>query len=754
MLNSEPPSWILHEQREQRTLETASRIPHVVVVNKKSQQQGGGGVAKTLPGRIRKKISSSVMMIHDSHHDIINDDKGEEILHAVGFTTLHRRGSRFKRHKLKDDDDDAIDAAAATASTLRASRSTGNLLTSFRNRTNAAAGFGLRMSGRGTTSTRSKTLPSSQQQQQRQGASERDEAAPWFSPSPEYSNAIESSQVKGSERLVKPPPPTATTTAIHHRSTTTTTTKPRLVAKGAVSASASTRDLAEFLFDEGRGGRGRGRGGGGGGLRPVFRTSSDESKSSLVASTTDQSLTIGPSSESSEATAPKSTTGGRGGVRAAMTRFGSAAAAAAAGGRRRASLSSSISFQNLVQGPYTTTTTTTSSSSSQRPWTSSGIPHGLGGRNVDSGDNPATSPPRLPKKGKERPVTAQTVVSYTSSVYDPENKEAIEIDETLWNGMFGTTSAVTDDRGLDLDYDRDDGRRRIGPSVERDDESRSIGVFEFVEIDERESRRTEQPEPHRLGGGGGGAGAARQVRDRRSLLPSPRRKPVPLEEGDNDGCRVARSLEREDGARPSLVAMPKRVAVAAMSLTRPEQVESPTTPNETYSTPPATPSAATRESDSATVGTRANRVVSCPRSGPTRHAPSFEPRPILLVAGTRRTTTEATRENRDRDSDHDEYVRTIRSVVDELRGCMLATASTLVPESGTSSSSLSLEREIVPALRGLERGFVHGAKLIALVLERFDDDEARHRGGREATTLREGGEAEDEARFLVGALLE
>ncbi|GAA5840764.1 hypothetical protein JCM5353_005337 [Sporobolomyces roseus] len=156
----------------------------------------------------------------------------------------------------------------------------------------------------------------------------------------------------------------------------------RLTAKDASSNQLkSTRDLADFLRSS----------------KPPFATS----KSSLSLADTESSVLTGSTNARSTGSADNGG-GGQGQhasiVRAAMVKLG--------GAGRRASIGSSTSFQNLV---------------SRRPATSSGIP-----RLSPSATNCKNS----------RPSTGQTFAS-DESLYDPQNKEMIQVEDSLMQGMFG-----------------------------------------------------------------------------------------------------------------------------------------------------------------------------------------------------------------------------------------------------------------------------------------------------------------------------
>lgn len=217
----------------------------------------------------------------------------------------------------------------------------------------------------------------------------------------------------------------------------------RLTAKDASSNHmGSTRDLADFLRSS----------------KPPFATS----KSSLSLADTESSVLTGSTNARSTGSADNGG-GGQGQnasiVRAAMVKLG--------GAGRRASIGSSTSFQNLI---------------SRRPATSSGIPR--------------LSPSAANRKNS-RPSTGQTFAS-DESLYDPQNKEMIQVDDSLMQGMFG--------------MNKEEPKETLRGSA--------LGVYEFVEIDERESGG-KSPELHRLGSltkskSMGNVSTARRI----SILPS------------------------------------------------------------------------------------------------------------------------------------------------------------------------------------------------------------------------------------------
>lgn len=196
----------------------------------------------------------------------------------------------------------------------------------------------------------------------------------------------------------------------------------RLTAKEASSnLTGSTRDLADFLRSS----------------KPTFATS----KSSLSLADTESSILTGSTNARSTGSADNGGGANHGQnasiVRAAMVKLG--------GAGRRASIGSSTSFSNLV---------------SRRPATSSGIPR---------------LSPTSNRFKNSRPSTGQTVAS-DELLYDPQNKETIQVDDSLMRGMFGK--------------DREERKETLRGSA--------LGVYEFVELDERESGG-KSPELHRLG---------------------------------------------------------------------------------------------------------------------------------------------------------------------------------------------------------------------------------------------------------------
>lgn len=353
MLNSEPPSWLTEAE------------PVPVSLPRKG----------SLPSKIRKKFSSSA---------IDNDLQSN-------FTTLQRGGSKSR----KED-----------TSPLRSSRSAGNLLNSFRSRTN---NFGFKMSGGGGSS-------SNRSRENLQGSID------LGSQSSHSKNGSRMLDEEEFERLINVP-----------------TSTRRLTAKDGVSSSPATRDLADFLRSN--------------------SSPFEKSKSSVSLATTEgSSVLTNSTTANSFGSLEDNRTGGGGSdnpsiVRAAMVKLGAAG--------RRASLGTSTSFQNLVN--------------SNRPSTSSGIPR--------------LSPTQSKLK---RPSTAQTVASQESA-YDPLNKEMIQVDDSLMRGMFGgpREKDKTELKGEEEEERLRDSQVQVGTPP-------SIGVYEFVAIDERESGG-KSPELHRLG---------------------------------------------------------------------------------------------------------------------------------------------------------------------------------------------------------------------------------------------------------------
>jgi hypothetical protein len=231
------------------------------------------------------------------------------------------------------------------------------------------------------------------------------------------------------ERLINVPSSSATTR--------------RLTAKDAISSPPATRDLADFLRSN---------------EPPFGKSTSSVSLATTAASSVVTDSTNARSYGSLEDVRGGGGTGGGGTggggdspsiVRAAMVKLGSAG--------RRASLGTSASFQNLVNS---------------RPATSSGIPR-------------LSSPTRTEFSG--RPSTGQTVAS-EESAYDPQNKEAIQVDETLMRGMFGRSEGGKS---------KDDEEERLRDS-QVEVSTPPLDVYGFVAIDERESGG-KSPELHRLG---------------------------------------------------------------------------------------------------------------------------------------------------------------------------------------------------------------------------------------------------------------
>ncbi|GAA5922786.1 uncharacterized protein JCM15063_003424 [Sporobolomyces koalae] len=255
-------------------------------------------------------------------------------------------------------------------------------------------------------------------------------------------------------------------------------------------------------------------------------------------------------------------------VKAAMVRLGA----------RRASLGPSNNTHTLPK----------------RPQTSSGIPRFNVSRKL------------------QRPSTAQTLAS-EDSVYDPQNKETIQVDESLVRGMFGSSSRTA---------------AAQEPPRSSSDEAKlapALGVYEFVEIDQRESGGR-SPELHRLGSLTRMRSLINIAEDCSALvltkrLPSrtpsriatpARRKPTPLVSAARDNATqppspVSLPQPRSSPTSPTFVdsqisSDPLRTTVNAVNavtrhssfpfsslLPAGDSSTTPTTPYELYSTPPLTP---------------------------------------------------------------------------------------------------------------------------------------------------------------------
>ncbi|GAA5899198.1 uncharacterized protein JCM6883_005142 [Sporobolomyces salmoneus] len=520
------------------------------------------------------------------------------------------------------------------------------------------------------------------------------------------------------------------------------TTK-RLTAKDATSSSPATRELADFLRSDGPQGF-------------------DKSKSSLSLSTTAGSSILTGSTNIKSMSSnedPRSSGGAESPsiMRAAMVKLGSSMGAAG----RRASLGTSTSFQNLV---------------GQRPSTSSGIPR-------------LSSPTRT---RFQRPSTAQTVAS-EESLYDPQNKETIQVDDSLMRGMFGVKSLSTSEG--------DDAKERL-----RDSKigvtSPPLGVYEFVAIDERESGGM-SPEPHKLGS---------LVKSKSlgnvspSKLPAPRRKPVPLTSNDSptsstrsiktslSGSRTKILQDRDDTSPLAVGESPVKGAIPPSSrpfssLVPTSEVKTPTTPYELYSTPPLTPKTATKSThtdvvqpttptrlrsakasdvptleESSTALTTPPPTDPIPRISPSRSSSdhsarreSFRLRSMLLQpseSASKRLSilpsvepesaliSSSSPSNPDRPNTK-QIDDPILTSLDSLRTSMAQTANLPLVARSTSLD------ELVPTLKGLQQSMEHGSKLLASILERLEEN--RVVKGKEDGE--QAAEMEKEEKRLVEALL-
>ncbi|GAA6058501.1 hypothetical protein JCM10212_006940 [Sporobolomyces blumeae] len=392
----------------------------------------------------------------------------------------------------------------------------------------------------------------------------------------------------------------------------------KLKAKEAVSAPAGTRDLADFLRA--------------GAAPPTL--SNSKSSTSLANTEGSSVMTTGDSTHGRSTSSLEGTGGSSGGasiVKAAMVKL-------SAGAGRRASLSSSKSLQQLL-------------GTSQRPATSGGFTR--------------PSPPRKGGSSSTRPSTGRSVMS-DDSVYDPMT-QAIQVDDALVRGMFGslvTSSQVNlNEDDAQLDEEAQETLR------DREASSRSLGVYEFVAIDERESGG-KSPEPHRLGSmvksystgdvalssNGGSLGRKGSSSSARPVsIVSPRRKPVPLVPDDEDPQLSSSSSSSSSsparsrsfvspGALSAIVQLQDRGDTSPLavdespikgrqapfvgrssspfsSLVPRHGPASPLTPSEMYQTPPMTPSTPL------TAGSTRSRGTARPSTAPTTRskAVSFGP---------------------------------------------------------------------------------------------------------------------------------
>ncbi|GAA5914443.1 hypothetical protein JCM5296_002140 [Sporobolomyces johnsonii] len=587
MLNSDPPDWMVENE------------PVPVSVPKRHA---------TLQKKIRSKLSSTPL---------------EDDPHA-GFTTLRRRGSK-------------------NTSPLRATRSAGNLLTNFRNRTNTLTS---RISG-GDRSHDDLALPGT---------------------APPIPSSFSQEQVGDDDdaftRSLGPPSaPTRTLSAAPMR---------KLSAKEATSTATTTRELAEFLRTS---------------EPPLSVSSSNTSLANTEASSlrshstsgrgharSNRSLKDSEGNSSIDATGSMNSNGAGGTaiMRAAMVKFGGV-------GRRRASLGSAAAFQDTLPQPVTASSLKRPSTAnalqkpstgifSQRPSTATPLQRPSTGMSFQRPSTatplqrPSTANPlQRPSTGisYQRPSTANplqrpsTGTSAISDEYDPQGAETILVDESLVRGMFGTP------------------RRREEPREAQ------LGVYEFVELDEREFG-SQKPVPQRLGSLPrstamptiSDAAAGSPLLRKGSLgsavshssstkMASPRRKPVPListntSESISGSVSPSNSstsrpfvkdhalaalmrLQDRDDTSPLAVgespikgfnAAPAQEVLAQGSplpfstlVPRPEDASPVSSTNEPYSTPPVTPTPPAATDVPALYfksKAKTGRPATAPASGPTK----------------------------------------------------------------------------------------------------------------------------------------
>ncbi|GAA6020284.1 hypothetical protein JCM11491_005317 [Sporobolomyces phaffii] len=519
--------------------------------------------------------------------------------------------------------------------------------------------------------------------------------------------------------------------------TSRATSTKRLTAKEPISVSPSSRDLADFLQSSSKS------------TRPALGNS--QSSNSLASTGASSALTGSVTGGLTVQTAHSGVNNraGPGGgdnssiVRAAMGKLGAAT--------RRASVGTATSFSQLV---------------SSRPSTSSGIPR--------------LSPTRTRFK---RPSTAQTVAS-DESAYDPQNKETIQVDETLLQGMFGQganrNAQETRYEGTREVEERDGEESRRRPIG---DSSPALGVYEFVEVDERESGG-KSPELYRLGSlttvstvRRVPAGSPTSINSTPTKLPSPRRKPVPLPGNAKDPS----AGEHQSASSRSSIPFSSLVPTLNDAAT-------PTTPYETYSTPPLTPApdlarasislaaespqrqllASSSETPGAPLDARPSTpelssgtpsVASEPLATPSKVRPSrppsrepLRPRPIVLQARDttlpNRRSSSAVLDNDGGGSETAKLLNLGRDVV-PLASSRSLDSSELEPDTAAAASRLrdgaiaaALEAwsatmaetanlaqqidstslpDLVPTLRGFQRSMDQGSKLIEAILARVDE---------------------------------
>ncbi|GAA5958559.1 hypothetical protein JCM21900_003978 [Sporobolomyces salmonicolor] len=576
MLNSSPPDWMVENE------------PVPLSVPKRNA---------TLQKKLRSKLSSTPL---------------EDDPHA-GFTTLRRRGSK-------------------NTSPLRATRSAGNLLTNFRNRTNTLTS---RISG---------------------GDRSRDDLVMPEIPPP-IPNSFSQEQIGDDDdaftRSLGPPSaPTRTLSAAPMR---------KLSAKEATSTATTTRELAEFLRTS---------------EPPRSVSSSNTSLANTEASSLRSHSTSGRghaksnrSLKESEGNSSIDATGsmngnGAGGtaiMRAAMVKFGSA-------GGRRASLGSAAALQDTLHRPVTASFLKRPSTANDAQKPSTGIfkqrPSTANAAQRPSNgifkQRPSTAnAAQRPSAGisYQRPSTAtalqrpSTGTSAISDEYDPQGGETILVDESLVRGMFGTP------------------RRREEPREAQ------LGVYEFVELDEREFG-SQRPVPQRLGSlprstamptisdAAAGSPLLRKARlnvrrndSSSSKIASPRRKPVPLIptntsesisgsvspsnsspsrpfvndhtlaalmrlQGRDDTSPLAvgespiKGLDAEPAQEVLLQGSPKPFSTL---VPRPESASPVSFAKEAYSTPPVTPNPPMAADVTARYFTsKSGRPTTAPVSGPTK----------------------------------------------------------------------------------------------------------------------------------------
>ncbi|GAA5949727.1 hypothetical protein JCM3765_007664, partial [Sporobolomyces pararoseus] len=641
MLNSEPPSWMTEAE------------PVPVSLPRKG----------SLPSKIRKKFSSSA---------IDNDLQ-------ANFSTLQRGGSKSR----KED-----------TSPLRSSRSAGNLLNSFRSRTN---NFGFKISGGGGSSNRSR--------ENLQGSID------LGSQSSHSKNGLRMLDEEEFERLINVP-----------------TSTRRLTAKDGVSSSPATRDLADFLRSNG----------------PPF----EKSKSSVSLATTEASSVLTNSTNARSFGSLEDTRIGGGGggtdnpsiVRAAMVKLGAAG--------RRASLGTSTSFQNLVNSNRPSTSSgiprlSPTQSKLKRPSTAQTV------ASQESAYDPLNKEMIQVDDSLMRGMFGGPREKDMMKSKGEEEEERLRDSQVeVGTPLLGVYEFVAID-------ERESGGKspelhRLGSLTK----SKSLGNVSNVRrpsssSGSNSSSTTKLPSPRRK--------PVPLADNSSSLIPSPSRpirtssnsKLRALPERD-DTSPFSTGESPVKGALPSPSPVRSLSSAPFSSLVPTSEVKTPTTPYEMYSTPPLTPATPSpvklpstspkhRKRETSAQSQLDNNPSSLPPASPLPRVPdsrsssqtssrkdAFRPRSMLLQPSesvSKRLSSLSTLETNEKDSStpappmhlpppSTPIDEPVIAALDSLRMCMSQTAN--LPLNSTSIE------ELVPTLRGLQQSMEHSSKLLGAILARLD----------------------------------